>query len=79
MLPYRIYLSGGGICGMAHVGALMELSKRIPLQLVKELAIYEKAPNEVEVTIAEMTEWGFGLDKQFDFKALSVRSSASLG
>lgn len=37
------------------------------LQLVKELAIYEKAPNEVEVTIAEMTEWGFGLDKQFDF------------
>ena len=36
MLPYRIYLSGGGICGMAHVGALMELSKRIPLQLVKE-------------------------------------------
>lgn len=37
------------------------------LQLVKELAAYEKAPNEVEVTIAEMTEWGFGSDKQFDF------------
>ena len=37
------------------------------LQLVKELAIYEKAPNEVEVTIEEMTEWGFGSDKQFDF------------
>jgi GNAT superfamily N-acetyltransferase len=37
------------------------------LALVKELAAYEKAPNEVEVTIAEMTEWGFGSDKQFDF------------
>jgi len=37
------------------------------LGLVKELALYEKAPNEVEVTIAEMTEWGFGADKLFDF------------
>lgn len=37
------------------------------LRLVKELAVYEKAPGEVEVTIEEMTEWGFGLDKQFDF------------
>jgi len=36
MLPYRIYLSGGGVCGVAHVGALMELSKRVPLKLVKE-------------------------------------------
>lgn len=37
------------------------------LKLVQELAIYEKAPNEVEVTIAQMEEWGFGTDKQFDF------------
>jgi GNAT superfamily N-acetyltransferase len=37
------------------------------LNLVKELAVYEKAPNEVEVTVEEMTEWGFGTDKQFDF------------
>lgn len=37
------------------------------LDLVKELAIYEKAPNEVEVTVSEMLEWGFGKDKQFDF------------
>jgi len=37
------------------------------LNLVKELAAYEKAPNEVEVTIEEMTAWGFGEDKQFDF------------
>lgn len=43
--------------------------KDIPhaLNMVKELAAYEKAPNEVEVTIDEMTEWGFGKDKQFDF------------
>jgi GNAT superfamily N-acetyltransferase len=37
------------------------------LTLVKELAAYEKAPDEVEVTIAEMMEWGFGADKQYDF------------
>jgi GNAT superfamily N-acetyltransferase len=37
------------------------------LSLVKELATYEKAPNEVEVTEAQMEEWGFGADKIFDF------------
>lgn len=37
------------------------------LQLVKELAAYEKAPLEVEVTVSEMTNWAFGPDKQFDF------------
>jgi len=37
------------------------------LNLVRELAAYEKAPDEVEVTVEEMTEWGFGADKQFDF------------
>lgn len=37
------------------------------LSLVKELAIYEKAPDEVEVTPAEMLAWGFGSDKIFDF------------
>ena len=36
MLPHRVYLSGGGICAVAHVGALMELSKHIPLKTVKE-------------------------------------------
>ncbi|MBP9068940.1 MAG: GNAT family N-acetyltransferase [Bacteroidia bacterium] len=36
------------------------------LNLVKELAIYEKAPNEVEVTVSQMEEWGFGSDKIFD-------------
>ena len=36
MIPYRIYFSGGGICAMAHVGALIELSKHIPLHAVKE-------------------------------------------
>lgn len=37
------------------------------LKLIKELAEYEKAPNEVEVTIPEMEDWGFGPDKVFDF------------
>lgn len=37
------------------------------LELVKELAIFEKAPDEVEVTIEEMENWGFGKDKLFEF------------
>lgn len=37
------------------------------LELVRELAVFEKAPNEVEVTVSEMTNWGFGKDKIFDF------------
>ncbi|MBS1637202.1 MAG: GNAT family N-acetyltransferase [Bacteroidetes bacterium] len=37
------------------------------LNLIKELAHYEKAPDEVEVTIAEMENWGFGEDRIFDF------------
>jgi NTE family protein len=36
MFPKRIYLSGGGICAIAHVGALMELSRHIPFELIKE-------------------------------------------
>lgn len=37
------------------------------LSLVKELAAYEKAPDEVEVTLKEMHNWGFGKDKLFEF------------
>jgi N-acetylglutamate synthase-like GNAT family acetyltransferase len=37
------------------------------LQLIRELAAYEKAPAEVEVTLAEMHEWGFGRQKVYDF------------
>ncbi|MBA2611289.1 MAG: GNAT family N-acetyltransferase [Bacteroidetes bacterium] len=46
--------------------------KDIPraLELVKELAIFEKSPQEVEVTISEMTAWGFGKEKLFDFFVL---------
>lgn len=36
MLPHRMYLSGGGICAMAHVGALIEIAKHIPLHTIKE-------------------------------------------
>lgn len=37
------------------------------LGLIKELAAYEKAPHDVEVTIEQMEEWGFGTGKLFDF------------
>ncbi len=40
------------------------------LELVKELAVFENAPNEVEVSVNEMVNWGFGQDKIFDFFVL---------
>jgi GNAT superfamily N-acetyltransferase len=40
------------------------------LELVKELAVFENAPNEVEVSVNEMVNWGFGKDKIFDFFVL---------
>lgn len=45
------------------------------LELVKELAVFEKAPNEVEVTVSEMTNWGFGKDKIFDFFVLEKENT----
>ena len=45
-------------------------------ELIKELAIYEKAPNEVEVTLTQMEEWGFGADKQFDFFVADTSTSS---
>jgi GNAT superfamily N-acetyltransferase len=44
------------------------------LKLIKELAAYEKAPDEVEVTLEEMEEWGFGEDKQFGFFVAHVET-----
>ena len=44
------------------------------LELVKELAIFENAPNEVEVSVDEMMNWGFGQDKIFDFFVLEKES-----
>lgn len=40
------------------------------LDLVRELAAFEKAPAEVEVTVSEMLNWGFGKNKLFDFFVL---------
>jgi GNAT superfamily N-acetyltransferase len=37
------------------------------LKLVHELAVYEKAPDEVEVSVAQMREWGFGKEPLFRF------------
>jgi len=39
------------------------------LDLVKELAIFEQAPNEVEVTLQQMKKW-FEVDHLFDFFVL---------
>jgi GNAT superfamily N-acetyltransferase len=56
-----------------QIGTILQIRKGnqqdLPqvLALIKELATYEKAPDEVVVTIEEMENWGFGKDKVFDF------------
>lgn len=62
MFPSRIYLSGGGICGVAHVGALQELAKHIPLHAVKEW-MGVSAGSLMAMCIAI----GFTLDELYDF------------
>ena|SRR6218665_1847863 len=42
------------------------------LALVRELAHFENAPDEVEVTVEEMRAWGFGPDKLFGFFVLET-------
>jgi len=36
MIPYRIYLSGGGMASITHIGALQELSTQFSIKAVKE-------------------------------------------
>lgn len=52
------------------------LEKDLPqvLELIKELATYEKMPEEVEVSLNEMQNWGFGKNKIFDFFVLEKES-----
>jgi len=62
MFPTRIYLSGGGIAGVAHVGALLELSQHIPLTAIKEwMGVSAGALMAMCLAI------GFTLDELHDF------------
>jgi len=42
------------------------------LELIKELAIFEKAPDEVVVSLSEMEAWGFGPTPLFEFFVAEV-------
>ncbi len=44
------------------------------LELIKELACFEKAPGEVQVSHDEMLRWGFGKEKIFGFFVLEKGS-----
>lgn len=44
------------------------------LQLIRELAKYEKAPEEVEITADQMGEWGFGKQPLFKFFVADIGS-----
>jgi GNAT superfamily N-acetyltransferase len=45
------------------------------LELVRELAAFERAPDEVEVSVEEMVNWGFGGQKLFDFFVLEKENT----
>lgn len=44
------------------------------LELIKELALFEKSPLEVDVTANKMINWGFGKEKVFDFFVVEKES-----
>ncbi len=68
MLPTRIYLSGGGICAMAHVGALLELSKHIPLKIIKEwMGVSAGSLVAMCICIGFTLEELYDLSVRFDF------------
>jgi GNAT superfamily N-acetyltransferase len=42
------------------------------LNLITELAVFEKAPDEVAVSLAEMEKWGFGAEALYEFFVAEV-------
>jgi NTE family protein len=76
MLPSRLYLSGGGICAMAHVGALLEMDKHIPLKAIKEwmgvsAGSFVAMCFAIGFTLAEMEDFSM----RFDFSNIKEMDS----
>lgn len=57
---------------LIRIGTVNDLPQ--VLNLIKDLAAFENEPYEVEVTIAEMQNWGFGKDKIFDFFVIEINN-----
>ena len=55
---------------LIRIGTVNDLPQ--VLNLIKDLAAFENEPYEVEVTIAEMQNWGFGKDKIFYFFVIEI-------
>ena len=55
---------------LIRIGTVNDLPQ--VLNLIKDLASFENEPYEVEVTIAEMQNWGFGKDKIYDFFVIEI-------
>jgi GNAT superfamily N-acetyltransferase len=55
---------------LIRIGTVNDLPQ--VLNLIKDLAAFENEPYEVEVTISEMQNWGFGKDKIFDFFVIEI-------
>lgn len=71
-----MYLSGGGICAVAHVGALMELSKHIPLHAIKEwMGVSAGAIVAMCLCIGFTLEEVYELGVRFDFTNIKEMDS----
>ena len=55
---------------LIRIGTVNDLPQ--VLNLIKDLAAFENEPYEVEVTISEMQNWGFGKDKIYDFFVIEI-------
>lgn len=71
MLPHRIYLSGGGMCAMAHVGALVELSNTITIHTIKEwMGVSAGSLIAMCLSIGYTLEETYDISVRFDFTAI---------
>ena len=71
MIPYRVYFSGGGVCIVAHVGAVMELAKHVPLKMVKEwMGVSAGALMAMCLSIGFTLEEMYQMATGFDFEEI---------
>jgi GNAT superfamily N-acetyltransferase len=52
--------------GLITIRAATEVDCGLLLQLIRELATYEKSPNAVVATVEDLRRHGFGPDRQFE-------------
>jgi predicted acylesterase/phospholipase RssA len=78
MIPYRIYLSGGGMASITHIGALQELSSHVSIQSIKHwMGVSAGGLLAMCLAIGYTVDELMGLYMRFDFTNVNDVDSIS--